>query len=147
MEVIQKLHQNFDLPFLGCDIIVGFPDESEEEFLETFENLKKAKMSYIHCFPYSKRENTSAYFMKNQIQDKVKTMRAKKVQELSSVLHKEFLKENKNREAEILIERKSPKTGLYSAVTRNYIKIHFDSPDNNLQHTLKTVSLKDFELL
>jgi radical SAM superfamily enzyme YgiQ (UPF0313 family) len=56
METIKKLHNNFNLPYLGCDIIVGFPDENEEDFIETFENLKKAKLSSIHCFPYSKRE-------------------------------------------------------------------------------------------
>lgn len=146
-DVIQKLHKNFDLPFLGCDIIVGFPGESEEEFEETFKNLKKAKMSAIHCFPYSKRENTPAFYMENQVQDSIKTERAKKVQDLSEKLHKEFLEKNKNRKAEVLIERKSPKTGLHSAVTRNYIKI-FLEPSQEIQRSeLKTVCLSDFELM
>ena len=47
MKAIEKLHNNFNLPFLGCDIIVGFPDENEEDFIETYENLKKAKLSAI----------------------------------------------------------------------------------------------------
>ena len=69
LEVIEKLHKNFNLPYLGCDIIVGFPNENEDDFIETYENLKRARLSSIHCFPYSKREKTPAYFMENQIQD------------------------------------------------------------------------------
>ena len=147
MILIEKLHKNFNLPYLGCDIIVGFPDESDEEFRQTYDNLKKAKLSSIHCFPYSKRENTPAYYMKNQIQNSIKTKRVKLISELSEKLHQEFLDKNKNNKAEVLIERKSPKTGLYSAVTRNYIKIYIKDNSNNLQHTLKTVDLSEFELM
>ena len=147
LKTIEKLHKNFNLPFLGCDIIVGFPDENEEDFNLTFENLKKAKMSAIHCFPYSKREKTPAYYMENQVQDSIKTKRCHIIMELSKKLHQEFLEKNKNTLGEILIERKSPKTGLYSALTRNYIKIHFKDDNNNLRHTLKTVNLADFELM
>ena len=66
--------------------------------------------------------------------------------QLSKKLHKEFLDKNANTTQEILIERKSPKTGLYSAITKNYIKIHFKDEDDNLRHSLKTVNLSDFEL-
>lgn len=147
LETIEKLHKNFNLPFLGCDIIVGFPDENDKDFIETYENLKRAKMSQIHCFPYSKREKTPAFYMENQIQESIKTKRCNLIIELSNELHKEFLEKNKNTLAEILIEKKSPKTGLYSALTRNYIKIRFKDDNNNLRHTLKTVNLADFELL
>ena len=146
LETIEKLHKNFNLPFLGCDIIVGFPNESEEDFLETYKNLKQAKLSAIHCFPYSKRENTPAFSMP-QIQDKIKTQRAKKVMELAENLHKEFLEQNKNTIQEILIEKKSPKTGKYSAMTRNYIKISFEDERNDLRHSLKEINLKDFDLM
>ena len=146
LEVIEKLHKNFNLPYLGCDIIVGFPDESENDFIETYENLKRAKLSSIHCFPYSKREKTPAYFMENQIQDSIKKERVERVMVLSNMLHNDFLEKNKNTIQEVLIEKKSPKTGLYSAMTKNYIKIYFKSDDNNLRHSLKEVNLADFEL-
>jgi len=146
METIEKLHNNFNLPYLGCDIIVGFPDETEEDFIETFNNLKKAKLSSIHCFPYSKREKTPAYYMKNQIQNTIKTQRVEKILKLSDELHKEFLNKNKNTIQEILIEKKSKKTGLYSALTKNYIKIFINDNSDNLRHTIKTVNLADFNL-
>lgn len=145
LKVIEKLHKNFNLPYLGCDIIVGFPDETESDFIETYENLKRAKLSSIHCFPYSKREKTPAYFMENQIQDSIKKERVERIIELSNQLHSEFLELNKNTTQEILIEKKSPKTGLYSAMTKNYIKIYLKS-DENLRHTLKKVCLSEFEL-
>lgn len=147
LNVIKKLHNSFNLPYLGCDIIVGFPDETENDFITTYENLKKAKLSSIHCFPYSKRKNTPACYMKNQVQDKIKTERVQKIMELSDELHSAFLEKNRNNTAEVLIERKSPKTGVYSAVTRNYIKINIKCAVNNLQHSLKTVNLADYELM
>lgn len=147
MILINKLHENFDLPYLGCDIIVGFPNESDTEFKETYNNLNEAKLSSIHCFPYSKRENTPAYYMENQIQNSVKTIRAKMISNLSEKLHNEFLEKNKNKYAEILIEKKSKKTGLYTATTRNYIKIYIKDNSNNLQHSLKYINLSNFELM
>ena len=79
-----------------------------------------------------------------QIQDSIKTARVKKVMELSKELYKEFLEKNKNTIQEILIEKKSPKTGLYSATTRNYIKIKLNEKDDNLRHTLRNVCLKEY---
>ncbi len=145
LKTIEKLHKNFKNPYIGCDIIVGFPYEDDEDFKTTFNNLETACVSSIHCFPYSKREKTPACSMP-QIKDSIKSERAKLIDELSKKLHKIFLEKNKNTYQEILIERKSPKTGLYSAVTRNYIKIHFKSDDKNLRHSLKTVYLGDYEL-
>ena len=145
LKVIHKLHSAFESPYLGCDIIVGFPYEDDDDFEITYKNLELAQLSSIHCFPYSKRENTPAYSMP-QVKDNIKTMRVQKIMKLSEKLHKNFLEKNKNRTEEILIQKKSPKTGLYSAVTRNYIKIHFASNDDNLRHSLKKVNLSQYEL-
>ena len=127
LEVIEKLHKNFNLPYLGCDIIVGFPDETQEDFELTYQNLKKAKLS--------------------SIQNSIKTARVECIMELSKNLHNEFLKQNQNTIQEVLIEKKSLKTGLYSAITRNYIKINIKSDDNNLRHSLKEICLSDCKLM
>ena len=144
-EVVEKIKKNFKNPFLGCDIIVGFPFEDDEDFEITFQNAKKLGLSQIHCFPYSRRENTPAYDMP-QVQDKIKTERAARLQELSTLLHQKFLEENKNEKAEILIQKKSKKDGSYSAITRNYIKIKFKDERDDLRHTLKIVDLSEYEL-
>ena len=83
--------------------------------------------------------------MENQIQDSIKTARVERIMELSKELHNEFLKQNQNTTQEVLIEKKSPKTGQYSATTKNYIKIYFKDENDNLRHTLKKINLADFE--
>ncbi|MBQ8475716.1 tRNA (N(6)-L-threonylcarbamoyladenosine(37)-C(2))-methylthiotransferase MtaB, partial [bacterium] len=90
LDVIEKLHKSFEAPYLGCDIIVGFPNETDEDFNITYNNLKRAKLSSIHCFPYSKRENTQASKMP-QVKDFLKTQRAQRLMELSKTLHAKFL--------------------------------------------------------
>ncbi len=78
---------------LTTDCIVGFPGESEEDFSQTVEICKKAHFSKIHVFPYSKRKNTPATLMPNQIEQNIKKQRAKALLDLSSSLRKqEFLK-------------------------------------------------------
>lgn len=145
LEKIEKLYSSFDEPFLGCDIIAGFPNESDEDFLCTYENLKKAKLSEIHAFPYSKRKGTLAYDMENQIPDNVKKERMDLLLALSGVKHGEFLERNKNKELEFLFEKKSPKTGEYSAISRNYIKVYIKDERDDLRNTLKTINTAEFE--
>ena len=147
LELIDKLYSSFDEPYLGCDIIAGFPDEQDFDFEITYNNLKSSKLSYIHAFPYSKRENTPAAKMKNQICDTVKTKRTQKLLELSDALHKDFLERNKNKTLELLYERKSKKTGLYSAVSRNYIKVFIKDERDDLRNTFELRNMSDFDKL
>ena len=147
IELVNKLYSAFDEPFLGCDIIAGFPDENEKDFKITYENLNALAISYIHAFPYSKREGTAAAVMKNQVQDGVKTKRVKLLNELCKKKHAEFLNRNKNKKCEILFERKSEKTGAYSAITRNYIKVFVKDERDDLRNTLKIVDLSQFDKL
>lgn len=145
--LVNKLYKTFDEPFLGCDIIAGFPDESEEDFKITYDRLNSLPISYIHAFPYSVREGTAAYKMKNQIQDAVKTGRVKMLNELCKRKHTEFLERNRDKKLEILFERKSEKTGEYSAITRNYIKVFIKDKRDDLRNTLRVVDMREFENL
>ncbi len=143
--IIDKIHKSFDLPFIGCDIITGFPNESEEDFLETKNALIEAKVSYIHSFPYSKRKGTLAYSMKGQVLEHIKKQRTKELIEVCKVLHKNFLDLNKNKTRTVLYERKN-KDGFYQGVTENYIKVLKKSP-NNLQNSIERVNLSEFDCL
>ena len=143
--IIDKIHKSFDLPFIGCDIITGFPNESEEDFLETKNALIEAKVSYIHSFPYSKRKGTLAYSMKGQVLEHIKKERTKELIEVCKVLHKNFLDLNKNKTRTVLYERKN-KDGFYQGVTENYIKVLKKSP-NNLQNSIERVNLSEFDCL
>lgn len=133
----------FNVPvFIGCDIIVGFPGETEEDFETTYHNLIKAGVNKIHVFPYSKRKGTKAYDMDNQIQENTKTNRAKKLTILSTALYKKFVKSNMDLEHEFIFEKKSNKTGLNCGVTKNYIKAFFKG-EADLKGSFKKIKLKD----
>ncbi len=150
LNVIEKLHNAFKLPFLGCDIITGFPGETDEDFLETYEALREAKLSFIHSFPYSKREGTPAAMMENQVYEHIKKERTKRLIELSSLLHREFLEKNRalgadnNVLSEVLFQRKG-KNGKYTGLTRNYIKVYKES-DSDLWNTVQRLNLAEYEI-
>lgn len=144
--VIDKIHKSFDLPFIGCDIITGFPMETRENFIETKEALIEAKVSYIHSFPYSIRKGTKAETFEGQVLEHIKKERTKELIEVSSKLHKEFLEENKNKVRTVLYEKKSKNKDAYCGVTENYIKVYKKS-DINLQNTVETVLLSEFDEL
>ena len=143
LDTIDKIHKSFDLPYIGCDIITGFPNESKNDFLETKEALELSKVSYIHSFPYSKREGTKACSMEGHIPEHVKKERTKELIMLSDKLHNDFLTQNRNKTARILYERKG-KNGLYQGVTDNYIKV-FKKSEKNIRNTIEIANLSAFK--
>ncbi len=144
-DVIYELNKNFNLPFLGCDIITGFPDESSEDFEITYNELRNSGLSFIHSFPYSKRNGTPACNMPNQVYEHVKKERTKKLIALSNILHEDFLKKNKNTMQEVLFQKKSKKNGKYLGITKNYIKVYKKS-DIDLWNTVEILNLADYEI-
>ncbi len=143
-QLINKLNQKFTLPFIGSDVIVGFPGESEEDFLNTYENLKNTNLSQIHVFPYSKRKNTKAFDMPDQVSSETKKERVKAIKSLSEKKHDEFLKRNIATTAEIIIEKnKDKQTALYKGVTRNYINVLLKEKQNS-NKTVQNIKLIGF---
>lgn len=125
--VVMKLNEKFERVFLGCDIIVGFPQETLEDFDLTLERLKKLPLSQIHVFPYSVRPKTVAATMPCQVEQSEKHRRMQLVKDLSEKKHVEFLRKNIGAEYFVTVEKKPDrKTGLYKAVTPNYIKVLFE---------------------
>lgn len=109
--------------FIGIDVIVGFPGESEEHFQETYQFLKKdIRPAFIHLFPYSRRPGTPAATMKNQVQDAVKTMRVKQLESLCKEQHQHFLTSQVGKKAKVLFES-SDKNGYMYGFSENYVKI------------------------
>lgn len=125
MDLIEKIKDYFHDAFIGADIIVGFPDESYDDFITTYNNIKKSKLSKVHVFPYSIRPNTLAKSMKNQIDQFEKHKRVKIIQELSDQKYNQFLDQNLETYQEIILEPKLSKeySGYYQGVTGNYINI------------------------
>jgi len=142
IELMEKLHSSFDLPFLGSDIIVGFPNESDKDFETTLDNVKKSKLSNIHVFPYSIRKNTIAGEMKNQIQPKIKKERAKTLQSIAKEKYNNFINLNIGKERRVLIEKRpDKKTGFVKAVTDNYLTVLIDTKDKNVHNTIQKIKI------
>ncbi len=98
---IRKIRPNISIT---TDVIVGFPYEEEEDFLETYEFIKKLELSKIHVFPYSKRSNTKAFDMP-QVKDNLKKDRVKRLIELSDQLEFDYAKKFLNAELNVIIEK------------------------------------------
>lgn len=135
-EVLKMMNRKYDMNYfykkieeirnirpdisISTDIIVGFPEETEEMFNKTLENSKKLKFSKIHVFPYSKRNGTVASRMK-EVSAKEKTERVHKLLELSNILEKEYNNKFIGKELDVLVEE--VKDGISIGHTSNYIKV------------------------
>ena len=109
--------------FFGIDVIAGFPGETDELFMETYDFLGKVvKPAFIHVFPYSRRAGTRAAARKDQVQDSIKTRRVQMLEELSAKLHEEFLEQNRGVTGHVLFER-TDKNGMMEGYTENYIRV------------------------
>ena len=109
--------------FFGIDVIVGFPGETEELFMETYNFLKDiVKPAFIHIFPYSRRAGTPAAARKDQVQDCIKSKRVQMLEDLCAILHKEFLESNKGVPEKVLFESTDRK-GMMEGYTGNYIRV------------------------
>ncbi|MGB9680791.1 MAG: tRNA (N(6)-L-threonylcarbamoyladenosine(37)-C(2))-methylthiotransferase MtaB, partial [Minisyncoccia bacterium] len=127
IELINKLKRIPNLN-LTADIIVGFPGETEEDFQETLNLVKKANFLKVHVFRYSPRPKTLAAKMPNQISEKIKKQRSKKLIVLSEKISKKVKNKYLGRIFPVLIENK--KDNLWTGFTANYLRIYLKSSKN-----------------
>ncbi len=139
LKEIRKIRPNISIT---TDIIVGFPKESEEDFLETIENAKKFAFSKIHVFPYSDRKGTAASTMTGHIDGKIKKMRARKLLAISHDLEKEYANKFIDKSLKVLFEEE--KDGVSIGHTSNYLKVKVKGsiPAN----TFKNIKIKNYLL-
>ena len=129
LERIKKIRNALPEIALACDVIVGFPGETEDEFLECVEFIKECGFNYLHVFPYSIRPGTLASKMDNQIDPKVKKDRVHRLIEVGEKLKMEYEKKFIERELDVIIESYDPKTKLYKGYSSNYIEVHVSSKE------------------
>ena len=126
-KIVNLLREKYNDVIITTDIIVGFPGETEEEFIKTYEFLKKIKFYKMHVFKYSKRKGTKAATMKTQIDGNIKEIRSQKLIELSDRNEKEYNKSYIGKEVEVLFEER--KNGYYKGHTKNYILVYLPEKD------------------
>lgn len=121
-ERVQKIKSLMPHCSIGVDVIVGFPGETEEDFLDTFNFIDSLKVSYLHVFTYSERENTEAVTFKPIVPIDVRKKRNRVLRNLSEVKQANFYAENIGSERTVLFEREN-KEGLMHGFTENYVKV------------------------
>lgn len=107
---------------IGVDVIVGFPGETQEDFLETYQFLNELDISYLHVFTYSERENTIAAQMEGAVPGSQRSDRSKMLHILSDKKRRAFYQSQLGREDEVLFEG-DMKAGFMHGFTRNYVKV------------------------
>ena len=119
------LRKNFTHPAITTDVIVGFPGETEEEFAQTKEYLKRIHFYEMHIFKYSKRKGTKAAVMPDQVPEQVKTERSKVLLALAQEMSEEFREYYVGRPEEILLEETDEIAGnvYFTGYTKEYVKI------------------------
>jgi threonylcarbamoyladenosine tRNA methylthiotransferase MtaB len=121
-ERIAKIRELMPDSFLGVDVIVGFPGEGEEEFMETYRLLEEVGASFLHIFPFSERPGTPAVEMPNKVQSRIATERVERLEELSNRLYKTFAERYLGSIREVLFES-TDHNGLMYGYTDNYLRV------------------------
>ena len=107
---------------IGADVIVGFPGESEEEFMETYNFIKSLDLSYLHVFTYSERDNTEAVGLNNVVPSNIRSKRSKLLRALSVQLKRKFYMSQLGTIKNVLFEPEN-RNGFIYGFSNNYVRI------------------------
>ena len=144
-EKCQLIRKYIDNPAFTTDVIVGFPGETEEDYISSREFVKKIKFAELHVFKYSKRDGTVAAKMPNQIDEKIKTLRSEDLIKTGEELTKEFRQAKIGQDTTVLFEEKIllDNKEYWVGHTVDYIKIAVPEKEN-LEGQIRKVNVKDF---
>jgi threonylcarbamoyladenosine tRNA methylthiotransferase MtaB len=138
-EKIELIKKRLDRPAITCDMIVGFPGETDEDFAETVELAKWAGFSKIHVFPFSSRMGTGASRMKNKVESKIIKQRAQILRKVGDELAFSFREQFINQTCEVLIE--GSKDGQAFGHCERYFMVQVNSATKTPSHKEKQNSL------
>ncbi|TDS64297.1 tRNA (N(6)-L-threonylcarbamoyladenosine(37)-C(2))-methylthiotransferase MtaB [Myroides indicus] len=144
VERVNKIKEVMPDCCIGVDVIVGFPGETDEKFLETYNFLSELDISYLHVFTYSERDNTEAVTMEGIVPMEVRNKRSKMLRGLSVKKRRAFYESQLGKEKTILFEGEN-KEGYIHGFTENYVKVK--APWNpelvNTLHPVKLTKIDD----
>ena len=140
---VTKIKEVMPHACIGVDVIVGFPGETDELFLETYNFLNALDISYLHVFTYSERDNTVAASMDGVVPKKVRAKRSKMLRGLSAKKRRAFYESQIATSRTVLFEGEN-KEGYIHGFTENYVKVK--APWNpELVNTLQAVELTEID--
>ena len=148
--VLKRMRRKYTMEFFGqrltqlkevlpdlaitSDVIVGFPGETEEEFMETYNFIRDYEFAELHVFPFSKRTGTPAARMEDQVDEDVKNERVHRLLSLNDQLAKQYASRFENEVLEVIpeevVKAGEPNEGMLMGHTANYMKVAFEgTPD------------------
>lgn len=137
---VNKLKKALPGLAVTSDVIVGFPGETEEEFQETYDFIKKVGFSELHVFPYSKRTGTPAARMEDQVDDEVKNERVHQLITLSEQLAKEYASQYEGDVLEVIpeeMDKDNPEQSLLVGYSDNYLRVKFAGDESLIGQIVK----------
>ena len=140
LESVELLNRWFDRPAVTTDLITGFPEETEEEFAQTLDFIRKCRFAHMHIFPYSIRPGTPAAKME-QVSKAVKEERARRAAAVAEEMHRSYLEGCVGRTYPVLFEQ--PKNGKFFGHAPNYMEVLVDGAE--LHNALRTVRITDVD--
>ena len=143
LEKILYLNQNVENCCIGCDVIVGYPGETEKNFEDTYNLLNELPMTYFHVFPFSRRDGTLAATYED-VDWEIKKRRVNILRTLSNQKKKSFYEKNIGNVVEVLFEHTKDKNGNMIGFSNNYIRVVHDY-DFNLVNKLVNVKISDID--
>ena len=126
LNIVEKLYKTNSNMSISADVMVGFPNEDNNDFKDTYNLCEKSKFIKMHIFRYSNRENTPSSKMSNQIGYRTKLKRAKLLNELNNKMKDDFYKNAINRELKVIAEKKL-ENNYYIGTSGEYLKVKFKS--------------------
>lgn len=136
MAAVKLLRESIKDAAITTDLMVGFPGETDEEFLKSYEFCKSVGFMQMHVFKYSIRRGTVAEKMENQVPEQIKDIRSKKMLELAENMKKAFYDSFKGRELEVLAEQRTA-DGRYHSTAANYMEFFVESDTDIRGHIVK----------
>lgn len=129
LESVGYLRKYFDDPAITCDMICGFPGETEQEFRKSLEFAKKAAFYEIHVFPYSVRQGTRAERMTGQLSKRIKAERSEALRHVAAGLKQDYLSRHIGKDAIALLEEREMVNGreMWTGYTPEYIRVLYES--------------------
>ncbi len=139
--LINKLNKIIPNICIGVDIIVGYPTESKEDFLETYEFINELNVSYLHVFSYSDRASTYANSLNSKVSSEEKKYRRKLLQKLSKSKFSSYVNNNLKSSKKVLFENYN--NGILDGLTENYIRVYSPGEKKFINH-IKKVNLINY---
>lgn len=142
MQRVDYIRTLFPEISISSDVIVGFPQESEQDFKDTMDNIEKMKLSFLHIFPYSRRDHTVAADMPGHLENKIKKERATRLAKLSKELYTAYKQNFIGKEISVILEKE--RDGRLTGHSSEYLEVRVAASLDKL-HTMQNVIITGIE--